>query len=196
VRLTPLPPCGPLTVCPISVVVLQRGMLSPVASATASAAADRKSGAAGAGGAAAAAAPVVKVKTPRDAAVARLQRDLRELDREPIAGVAAFPLERDLLEWHCTITPPDGPYHGVIFHVVLNFPERYPMVPPRASLMTSIPHPNVFPSGGSSPPWICLDLLKETSVTTPFLGWSSSYSVGSILMQLSAFLFDANVPQD
>ncbi len=59
----------------------------------------------------------------------------------------------------------------------------------------------------STYPWICLDMIKPVHRTEAGTrdrtyhdedyngGWSTAYSVYSILMQFQAFLFDENVPQ-
>ena len=38
-------------------------------------------------------------------------------------------------------------------------------------------------------------MLKSSSVNKPYTGWSTAYSVQSILLQLQAFLFDDVIPQ-
>lgn len=73
----------------------------------------------------------------------------------------------------------------------MNFPEDYPVSPPQVRITPAIPHPNVF---GES--YICLDMLKRMSSTQPYTGWTTAYSVQSILLQLQAFLFAENIPQE
>lgn len=51
--------------------------------------------------------------------------------------------------------------------------------------MTDIPHPNVF---GRT---LCLDMLQPKKKDSGWYdGWSSAYTVESILIQLQSFLFE------
>ena len=112
-------------------------------------------------------------------------KDLKEIEEEsvPTVGVYARPLDNDMFTWHCVMRgPPDTPYAGGVYHLELNFTELYPIQPPSVTLLTPITHPNVI--GGT----ICLDMLQTTSKKL-YEGWTSAYSIQSILMQLQSFLF-------
>jgi ubiquitin-protein ligase len=124
-------------------------------------------------------------------AIRRLYRDWKELEQEKanLTTVTALPTS-DMFVWHCNLRPDYGPYAGVIFHLVLHFPQNYPLCPPNVQLHTPLDHPNVFGD------WICLDMLKEYYVSTPYVGWTCAYSTLSILLQLQSFLFAENIPQD
>jgi ubiquitin-protein ligase/uncharacterized protein YegL len=124
-------------------------------------------------------------------AVRRLMLDWAELQHTPLAHVAAAPLEADVFEWHANMTAPlTSAYHGIVFHLVLIFPHTYPVDPPKIFFCSYISHQHVFGS------WVCLDMLEEAAfgsaaeVGKPYTGWSSGYSVQSIMLQLQAFLFD------
>lgn len=80
--------------------------------------------------------------------------------------------------------------------MIIKFPDNYPEAPPKVNLCTVIEgHPNVF-DWGEEYPYICLDMLKGHTSKTPYEGWSSAYSVLSLLLQLQSFLFEENaVPQ-
>jgi len=125
----------------------------------------------------------------QNVATKRLLKDLMEINKSPLKGINAAPVsEKNLFVWHCNMRGPEGtPYEGGIFHVVLNFPQDYPQKPPTLQLCTRIEHPNVF---GST---ICLDMLQQTDSAEKYSGWSSAYTVQSILVQLQAFLFEADV---
>jgi ubiquitin-protein ligase len=43
--------------------------------------------------------------------------------------------------------------------------------------------------------FICLDMLRPAAGNGAYSGWSSAYSVLSILLQLQSFLFAENIPQ-
>ena len=91
-------------------------------------------------------------------------------------GVTARPLEHDLFIWHANIKADDGPYKGVVLHLELVIPESYPHQPPEVTLLTPIEHPNVF---GNK---ICLDLIQGRSTSASSVGWSSGYSIQSVLL--------------
>ncbi|CAD8069540.1 unnamed protein product [Paramecium primaurelia] len=127
-------------------------------------------------------------------ATKRLLKDLNIIEKEsiPTVGVTARPLEHDLFVWHANIRGPVGtPYEGGIFHFQLLIPESYPHQPPKIDLFTELPHPNVF---GNS---ICLDLLqpRKPEDKNKQSGWSSAYTIQSILLQLSAFLFEEQITE-
>ena len=136
-------------------------------------------------------------------AVQRLARDLREIQTNPLPTIAAEPFGDDVRIWRVTFTAPDGPYQGVPFHMVMNFPSEYPRHPPRVQLCTHIPHPNVFDgydfSAGRAEPgvWLCLNMLRNADTHGgEYSGWSGAYSTYSILVQLQSFLFAENIDQD
>ena len=109
---------------------------------------------------------------------------------DTIRTASARPVEDDIFTWHINLRPDDGPLSGAVFHLIATFPDDYPCSPPTIELMNELVHPNVFGSH------ICLDMLKREHATTPYAGWTSAYSVASILLQLQSFLFAENVPQD
>ncbi|XP_051912498.1 ubiquitin-conjugating enzyme E2 1-like [Hippocampus zosterae] len=104
--------------------------------------------------------------------IRRLVKDYIELEKEriPTVGVAAKPLDDNIFKWHANIKGPEGtPYEGGIFHLEIEFPQSYPHAPPKITLFTTLPHPN---------------------------GWSSAYSVQSVLIQLQSFLFEESLEKD
>ena len=136
------------------------------------------------------------------AATRRLLRDLREIRSEAssLTTINALPQENNLFRWHCNLRPADGPFAGVVFHIILVFTEQYPHKPPEVQLCTYLSHPNVFHgwSGPNQPnvPYICLDMLKDHTKDEAYAGWTSAYSVLSLLLQLQSFLFAENIPQE
>jgi len=120
--------------------------------------------------------------------IRRLQKDYAELKSAavPLVGVTAAPTEDDFFVWHANIRGPDATaFYGGVFHLEIRFQENYPVSPPKVRPMTDIPHPNVF--GG----YICLDLLQPKNKDSGWYdGWSSAYTVESVLIQLQSFLFE------
>lgn len=121
-------------------------------------------------------------------ALGRLARDLRSLEESPLPGIAAAPLPEDLLTWHFNLQGPEGDFGGLVVHGVLRVPPSYPRQPPRVRLCTPLPHPNVWAAddGGFH---VCSDML-DAAGSAPYSGWSSSYCIGSLLLQLQSSLFD------
>ena len=71
-------------------------------------------------------------KQMRAIATRRLKRDLIELRQQSdtLLCIAAQPKDDNLFEWHANIKPHEGVYSGVIFHLILTFPDSYPNKPP------------------------------------------------------------------
>ncbi len=120
--------------------------------------------------------------------IRRLQKDYAELKNAavPLVSVAAAPTEDNFFVWHANLRGPESSaFYGGVFHLEITFPQNYPVSPPSIRTFTEIPHPNVF---GNT---ICLDLLQpKTKESSWYDGWSSAYTVESILIQLQSFLFE------
>lgn len=134
------------------------------------------------------------VKVEQTNSARRLQKDLKELEDSPIPlyGVSARPLSNSLYTWHGNLRGPDKTcFEGGVFHIEITFPMDYPVSPPTIKLFTPITHPNVI--GGTS---ICLDILDATKKEL-YQGWTSAYTVETVLIQLQSFLFEdmpSNIP--
>lgn len=67
----------------------------------------------------------------------RLRRELIKLNKEPIAGVRALPLEDNILEWRFVVAGgKDTPYEGGQYQGKLVFPSTYPHKPPSIMMLT------------------------------------------------------------
>ena len=116
------------------------------------------------------------------------------MQREPLATISALPVtDGNLFVWHANLYGlPGTHYEGGIFHMEIEFPDDYPSRPPTIKMLTPLPHPHVFQQE------ICIDILDNfrdhfsTEKGKNFSGWSSAYTVQSILIQLQAFLFNVD----
>ncbi|KNC50114.1 ubiquitin carrier protein [Thecamonas trahens ATCC 50062] len=116
-------------------------------------------------------------------AVQRLAANYEEvLAASELHYISAAPLESDMLVWHGNVVAADGPYAGIVLHLVLSFSTDFPASPPRINLATYVLHPNVVDD------YVCADFLRLSDKA--YSGWSSGYSVFTILMQLQSFLTD------
>ena len=128
----------------------------------------------------------------------RLLLDAKEVaESAHLVDISAAPLENNLFEWHGNLWFGDAPLHFALF-----FPDNYPTAPPTCALASRLPHPNVSRAGfewsGGFEWSLCLDLLEPApkgEAAAPYTGWSSAYSVHSILLQLQAFLSDPSTPK-
>jgi ubiquitin-protein ligase len=110
----------------------------------------------------------------------RLMIDLKNLKKEHPDGLDAEPDANSILNWHGTVRGPCGTqWEGEDLEVAFEFPESYPMDPPKVSFLKEIRHPNVFPDRQ-----VCVDILQHN--------WDPENDVLSILISLQAFLASPN----
>jgi erythromycin esterase-like protein/ubiquitin-protein ligase len=131
--------------------------------------------------------PVKPRPRPRDddgggtmsrASTQRLVKEFQRLQRAPLPGIEARPLETDLLEWHFILRASQGPYAGGAYHGRLNFPASYPMAPPSFRVLT--------PSGRFEPAArLCLSMSDFHPES-----WNPSWSVETLLVGLLSFMYE------
>jgi len=126
-------------------------------------------------------------------ATARLQKELKELMKNPVEGFKVELLdESNLFEWQVYISgPPGTDFESGIFKALMSFPEDYPNAPPKMKFVSDIWHPNVYPDGG-----VCISILhtpdpmnsQERAEET----WRPIQTVESILVSVCSMLADPN----
>jgi ubiquitin-protein ligase len=114
------------------------------------------------------------------------------------------PLESNIFEWHGNLAPPEEhPYYsGCVFHFIFYFPEDYPKHPPSIELKTGFAHSNIIPNryheGRQYAYFLCMDVInnffwQQDKGQNEYRGWSSAYSVETLLLQLYTFLFEERI---
>jgi ubiquitin-protein ligase len=114
-------------------------------------------------------------------------KELRDA-KVPLCGVSAAPLDNSIYTWHANLRGPEqSAFKGGVFHLEMVFPTNYPVSPPTVTFFTEVPHPNVF---GKT---VCLDMLQKQPAKggESWEGWTSAYTVESVLLQLQSFLLEA-----
>ncbi|KAI7904965.1 ubiquitin-conjugating enzyme E2-16 kDa [Cokeromyces recurvatus] len=116
-------------------------------------------------------------------ALKRINKELKDLERDPPSSCSAGPIGDDLFHWQATIMgPEDSPYQGGVFFLSIHFPTDYPFKPPKINFTTKIYHPNINSNGS-----ICLDILKDQ--------WSPALTISKVLLSVCSLLTDPN-PDD
>lgn len=124
-------------------------------------------------------------------ALARVPRELAQLERAPPGGVAAWPEGGEgpsgpgssLSRLGASVEGPEGtPFEGGVFRLSVAIPFRYPFEPPKVRFLTPVYHPNID-SGGR----ICLDTFNRS--------WKPSLNLGTVLMTVRLLLAEPN-PED
>ncbi|XP_030445178.2 ubiquitin-conjugating enzyme E2-17 kDa-like [Syzygium oleosum] len=113
----------------------------------------------------------------------RINKELKDLQKDPPVSCSAGPVADDMFHWQATIMgPTDSPFAGGVFLVSIHFPPDYPFKPPKVSFRTKVFHPNINSNGS-----ICLDILKEQ--------WSPALTISKVLLSICSLLTDPN-PDD
>ncbi|KAL0219826.1 hypothetical protein P9112_005479 [Eukaryota sp. TZLM1-RC] len=125
-----------------------------------------------------------------------LTRQFQHYKQHPIEGISFELQGDDLHTWDVTIFGPQGtPLEGGVFKAVLNFPDDYPMSPPKMKFLTPMFNPNIYPSGE-----VCISILHSPGDTTDILlsgerpeeRWSPVQTPESICLSVISMLVDPN----
>ncbi|EIM90371.1 ubiquitin-conjugating enzyme, partial [Stereum hirsutum FP-91666 SS1] len=87
----------------------------------------------------------------------RIQKELKDINSQPIPGVTVEPLEDNLFIWNCSIAAAgDSPYKGGTFNFKVELPDNYPFKAPSVTFSTKIYHPGINEEGH-----ICVPILRD-----------------------------------
>ena len=101
-------------------------------------------------------------------AAKRIQKELAAMLDDPPAGCALLQMGDDIFRWRVEVQgPPDSPFEGGAFTLLVTFPMTYPFKAPRVQFETRIFHPNINQSGD-----VCLDTLSTQ--------WVPSFSMAQV----------------
>ncbi|KAI0986849.1 hypothetical protein GJ496_008018 [Pomphorhynchus laevis] len=130
----------------------------------------------------------------RERASLLLQRQLKELMKNPVDGFSAgLVSDENVFEWDVLIMgPPDTPYEGGYFKARLYFSPEYPLKPPKMRFITDIWHPNIGLDG-----IVCISILHEPGedrygYEQACERWSPVHTVETILVSVISLLSDPN----
>eukprot|EP00698_Gefionella_okellyi_P004284 TRINITY_DN13973_c0_g1_i1.p1 TRINITY_DN13973_c0_g1~~TRINITY_DN13973_c0_g1_i1.p1 ORF type:complete len:588 (-),score=116.47 TRINITY_DN13973_c0_g1_i1:46-1809(-) len=130
-----------------------------------------------------------------NAAVKRLASDLKEVQANPLVTVSAEPVGDDYLTWHCNLVGNAGtPFEGGVFHIEIALKDDYPSSAPSARFATWLPYSHGAQTDGR----ICLDILSDFAEyhsewkSSQGSGWSSAYTIHTLLLNLQSFLLDTD----
>jgi ubiquitin-conjugating enzyme E2 D/E len=113
-----------------------------------------------------------------------MQKELVELQKNPVESVDVSPVNDDLFAWQGSLVgPASSPYKGGKFKITMNFEPEYPFKPPNIKFGTKVYHPNVDDDGS-----ICVGLLKSES-------WKPATKLSQVLRALYNLLEEPN-PDD
>ncbi|KAF8610307.1 ubiquitin-conjugating enzyme [Ceratobasidium sp. AG-I] len=103
----------------------------------------------------------------------RVQKELKEIQSNPISGLQVETAEDNLLVWNCSIKALDeSPYKKGTFKYKIELPDEYPFKPPTVTFSTKIYHPGINEEGH-----ICLPVLRDE--------WKPGMSMSTILATIS-----------
>ncbi|KAG9042539.1 hypothetical protein FS837_010746 [Tulasnella sp. UAMH 9824] len=118
-----------------------------------------------------------------NATMKRIQREIRDLEREDMGEITLKPAESNVFNWTATLPGPEGSvYEGGVFKLSIVLHPDYPFSSPRVTFETRIYHMNIAPNGS-----ICIDVLKSQ--------WSPALSLFKVMLSISSLLTDPN-PHD
>ncbi|XP_003464270.1 ubiquitin/ISG15-conjugating enzyme E2 L6 [Cavia porcellus] len=114
----------------------------------------------------------------------RVAKELEALQQEAPPYLRNLRRENaNVLVWHVLLLPEQPPYSLRAFHLRLDFPREYPLLPPTVTFLTRIYHPNVDEQGR-----VCLPLLSSQN-------WKPHTKARQVLEALSLLVNRPNLEE-
>mmetsp|Transcript_4098 Transcript_4098/g.8273 ORF Transcript_4098/g.8273 Transcript_4098/m.8273 type:complete len:214 (+) Transcript_4098:80-721(+) len=109
----------------------------------------------------------------------RLQKELKNITKNPLPHIRALPSPTNLLEWHYVLEgDSDSPYKGGFYHGKIIFPSSYPYKPPSIMMIT--------PSGRfETNARLCLSISDFHPES-----WNPLWGICPILLGLQSFFYE------
>lgn len=117
-----------------------------------------------------------------DLCYARLQKELKEISRNPLPNISAAPSPNNILEWHYVLKGDiDSVYAGGFYHGTIVFPKEYPYKPPAIFMAT--------PNGRFKTDCrLCLSISDFHPES-----WNPLWGISPILLGLQSFFYEDTV---
>jgi len=129
-------------------------------------------------------------------AAAKIAKDLKLMKEDPVEGIFCELVDdSSLFEWRIYIEGPgDSPYQGAIYQAKMEFPQDYPMSPPKLRFQSEFWHPNVYPDGR-----VCISILHPPGEDAlnpderPEERWLPTQTVSTIMLSVISMLNAPNI---
>ena len=126
-------------------------------------------------------------------AVAHLQSQLRDIQRNPVGGFAVDIADNgDLFVWKIHFAGPEGSlYYPGIYKADLKFPQDFPFNPPVLTVTSKFWHPNVYDNGN-----VCMSIIhapgvdEQNELETASMRYSPIVTIEKILISFVSLLSD------
>ncbi|CEL91729.1 unnamed protein product [Vitrella brassicaformis CCMP3155] len=118
-------------------------------------------------------------------AVGRLNRELHQLEKDPVPHIVVKPSPSSMFVWHYVLhdLPKDTAYAGGVYHGKLVFPQNYPFAPPAIYMITNNGRFQINTK-------LCLSMSDFHPES-----WNPSWRIESILTGLLSFMTDPTEPR-
>mgnify|MGYP004003106981 CR=1 FL=1 len=129
----------------------------------------------------------------KKSAIAILNKQYREIDKNPIEGIYIGIKNDNILTWEGTLMGPENTmYDEGIFKFEMIFPDSYPLFPPKFIFTTPIFHPNIYGNG-----IVCISILHnpgedEMGYERADERWRPVHTVESIILSIISLLSNPN----